>query len=240
MKGAHLFVGHRAQRRFGSHRQVRVRMVAEEQPAERAVRQRRRHVAQLHQPVDAKFAQAPELVRIERGPRQDVGQQPQPSAGEACEHRERDHRRVGSDLGVDRRADAAQFLLQLDGCPPARPFVQHVRGERREAGTIRRIDRGAGRHQRDDGNERQTAVLHGPHVEAVRERVLDDLRKAEQRVGPGHRQARAVDRHDGTTGVDPDTARSVRPRGTTLAMIRSAGFKYFAAAARRPAVVALL
>ena len=60
---------------LAAERRVAVRMRAVQQPDERAIGDRARHVAQLRQPVQPQLAHALEVGLGERRPRDDVGEQ---------------------------------------------------------------------------------------------------------------------------------------------------------------------
>ena len=62
---------------LGAERRVAVGMRAVEQPDERAIGDRARHVAQLRQPVQPQLAHALEVLVAQRRSRGDVGEQRQ-------------------------------------------------------------------------------------------------------------------------------------------------------------------
>ena len=80
---AHLVHGNLLERRLAADRQMTVRVIAVEQRCERAIGQRRGHVAKLPQAVGAELAHALELAGVELRTDDDVGEQPEPARREA-------------------------------------------------------------------------------------------------------------------------------------------------------------
>ncbi len=115
----------------------------------------------------------------------------------------------------------------------AGPFVEHVRGHRREPRRIPRVAGAAGGQQQREADHRQARTFHGGEREPVRQAVPAGHRKRERRVRPGERQPGAVDRaHAITTGSESGAARPDWPTGTTLSVTQAAASRQAAAAAR--------
>ncbi len=64
-------------------------------------------------------------------------------------------------------ADSPETLVQLDGVEVARPFVEHVARDCREARPVVRVARSADGQQRQETDERHRVVLDGHHPQAV-------------------------------------------------------------------------
>ena len=120
--------------------------------------------------------------------------------------------------------DPSERLVELDRVQVAAAFVEHVAGQRCEAGTIARIGGRANRQQDQQADERDGVLLDRPHAQPVSERAPADLWKPEVWFGAERRQSRAVDRHQATvTGSELLSARAARPLGTTLSTTRPSG-----------------
>ena len=239
VEGTHVLDRAGAQAGRGADRQVPVRVAVVEQRGERAVGDRGRQVAQLQEAVEAQLADAGEIVLRHAGPADDVGEQVEDGVAAAGEREHREQRGVGADLGVELRAEPREGRLELEGRERAAPLVQHVGGERREAGPVVGVLGGAVRQQQQGGQHRHLAVLDGPDAEAVGELPPLDGGKAERPLGFRRRQARPIHpAHEHTTLVEPGSARSRRPRGTTLSATRGAFTSTRSAASRTPSAVA--
>ena len=184
----------------------------------------------LDQPVQPQLAHPHEVGFGERRTHDDVGQQRQSAFGETVERRHPDERRVRADVDVELRADSRQLLVHLDGGQRPHAFVEHVGGQRGEAFLALRIVGGAATNDQQEPDQRNRLVANGPHAQPVGERRLDDGGKGEagNRLEAG--QPRAIDAgrgarhvHETSTGVESGIARSIRPRGTMLIVIRRPG-----------------
>ena len=89
-------------------------MIAVEQLRERAVGQRRRHVLQLQQPVQAKIADAIELALLEPRPDQHVADQIEPAIEMALQRGQPEHGRVVPDVEIELRANPPQCFLTVE------------------------------------------------------------------------------------------------------------------------------
>ena len=206
-------------------------MLAVEETDERAVRHCRGHIAQLNEAVQPQLTDPREVVLGERGMHGHVRQNRKSSIQEPVEDGHRDRRGVRSQISVELRADAGKRLVHLDRRAPAAPFVEHIDRERRQTILAGRIARRTALDQENAGDERHRRVPDGPHAEPVRQHRFFDRRELKQRRAGRRRQPRAIhfdagDVHDTSARIDPDTASSVRPRGTTLSVTRGAPVRY--------------
>ena len=111
---AHLREGHAAERVLRPDRLVPVRMAAVQQPGEGAIRDRRRHVAQLDEPVQAQLADAIEIALL------------QSSGGRSCRRAARRPRRRPRERRQRQRASRPTRFR----CPGARPCARALRARR--------------------------------------------------------------------------------------------------------------
>ena len=102
------------QRALRADRQVPVGMIAIEQLREGAIRERRRHVLQLQQPVQPQVADAIELALLEPRPDQHVAHQLEAGAEIPLERRQADDGGVVADVDVQLRADAPERLVHVE------------------------------------------------------------------------------------------------------------------------------
>ena len=151
---------------------------------------RRRHVPHLHEAVEPLIAHAFELPGLEPRTRHDVREELERRVGEAPERRQPEHRRVGANLGLEVRTDAAQRFVQLERAAGAAPFVQHVARDRRDTGTAYGVVAGADRQDDERIHDRDVAVLDCPHAQPVRQRSASDVGEGEGRFGTEGGQAR--------------------------------------------------
>ena len=200
-----------------------VRMRAVERGGKRAIRDRRRHVAQLTQTVCAQLPHALELVFRKLRPRDDVGHQLEGATPEPRQRRERQERRVGTDLGVELRPEPRQRLVQLECAVIAGALVEHVARERGQARPIVRVLRRSHAHQQHHRLHRDVAVLDGPDREAVRQRRFANRGKRERRVLGQRREPGSVGHVSGRRPAPNRPAPGgPGPRGTTLTATRGA------------------
>ena len=111
-------------------------MVPIEELRVRAIGERRRQVAHLHQPVEPQLADPLEVGALQARPAQHVGQKDDRAIGEARQARERQDRRVRPDLGVEVSADAAERVVQLERRRDRRSPRRACRRHGGKAGTI--------------------------------------------------------------------------------------------------------
>ena len=246
VKRAHVVDRHRRERRFAPDRRMAVRMRAVEQPEKRAIGERAGHVAQLRQAVQPQLPHAREVVLAQRRAHDDVGEQAERALREAAENGDARHRRVGSDVGVELRAEARERFVDLDRGSLAAPFVEHVRRDRGEAVLAGGIGRRAAAYEQRERDERHLRVAHRPDAQAVLERRLLDRRKRERGRGAWRREPRAIglrraDRaraaHETTATAESAAASAARPSGTMLSVTRRRGSRYRSTAARSDALV---
>ena len=112
-----------------------------EQPHEGAVGDGAGHVAKLGQAMEPKLTNAREIRFGQRRTSDDVGEQPEAAVGALRKRRDRDERRIRSDVGIELRADARERLVHADRRAVAAAFVQHVGGDGREPFLAVRIAR---------------------------------------------------------------------------------------------------
>ncbi len=213
----------RSQRLLGADRQVAIRMVAVEQPQERPLGHRRRHLAQLQQPVDAQVAHALEIRVVEARPGR-----PSPPGAPAPSSAKR-----SSEVSPSSVASAP---TSVSSCAPSRPSLScSASASRSPQPSSSRSPVSAASPWRSGGSNAapariSTSVLTSgtSRCSAVQtstplaRRLPADLGKDERRLGAGSRKKRPVDRHQETAaGSDPGSARPARPRGTTLSTTRS-------------------
>ena len=177
-----------AQRFLGADRQVPVGVLGIEQLGEDAVGDGRRQIAELDEPAEPELAHSIEVAWIQaRGPHH-RGEQLQCPRGVLFERRQLEQRRVGADLGIEMRADAAERLVHRERVEIAAAFVQQIAGDGGEARLMPGILRRADRHQHETGDERHFVVLDGADAQAVVQRAPPHFRKVEAERRPGLRQ----------------------------------------------------
>ena len=115
--------------------------------------------------------------------------------GELFERRQLEERRVGADLGIEVRADAAEGLVHRERVEIAAAFIEQIAGDGGEARLMPGILRRADRHQHETGDERYLVVLDGADAQAVGQRAPPDFGKVETERRTGLRQPCAIDRH---------------------------------------------
>ena len=157
-------------------------MLAVNQLGERAVGERRRHVAictsRLSRRSRTRSKSARRAADVASSPRA----APAPRSANRDEHGQAEERRVGSDFGVELRADARERFVELERAEIAAALVQHVAGHRRQA-----LAAGGSATTRDESAtstliERHRAVLDRPHPETVVERSAPDLGNGERQL----------------------------------------------------------
>ena len=184
VKAADLVQGHRPQRFLGANREMAIGVARIQQPREGPVGQRRRHVAQLHEPVEAQLTYALEIPGFETRPDHHVGQQYRCPIGKPRERGNRENRGVRSHLGIQMRTDATERVVEFERVQVAAALVQHVARHRGQAGPLRRIGGGSDRQQGEKADERYAVVLDGPHPQPVGEPPALDLWELERPIGP--------------------------------------------------------
>ena len=204
-----------------------VRRIAVQQPGERAVGDHAGHVAQLDEPVQPQLTHPHEIGFAECGPHDDLGQQLEAALGETTESGHAEERRVRADVDVELRADSRELLVHLDGRPRPRPFVEHVGRQCGETFLPLRIVGGAATDDQQEPDQRHRFVANAPHPKPLASDDLSMAGKAKRGTGRRAGQSRAIDAdrgarcvHDTSTGVESGIARSMRPRGTMLIVMR--------------------
>ena len=213
------------ERPLAAERRVAVRMVAVEQPDERAIGDRARHVAQLRQPMQPQLAHPLEVglgAATAAPPCRRAATAPAPA------------KRLSA---VTRRAAAASEPMSESSCAPiARQRLVHLdrrarrrcprRACRRVIAASPSLPGGSSAAPRRTSSVSVTTgiagVTHGPDAQAVRQRRLLDRRKDERGAsGPGSGRRDAVDRSRNLRRTSsPASPATVRPRGTMLSVTR--------------------
>ena len=134
-----------------------------------------------------------ELGVLEARARDDVGEQREGLRAESRERRDGEKRGVGSDFGLELRADPRERFVQCERAEIARALVQHVARQRRQPGAIGRIGRRSHAHEQHHRLQGDVAVLHGPQREAVGQPRLVNRRERERRVGTERGLMGAID-----------------------------------------------
>ncbi len=165
---------------------------------EHALGDGRRHVAHLQEPIETQIAHTLEVTRVQPRPDEHVGDERQRRGRGPLERRQADERRVGTDLGIDLRAEPAERFVQRERIEVAAPFVEEVAGNRREPGTVGGVERGPRAHEHQHRQERHFPMNGGPGVQAVGQTAAANLRKRKRGLGTRQGQARSVDRHQDT------------------------------------------
>ncbi len=197
-------------------------MVAVEEAQERTLRHGGRYVAQLPQPIEPELPHAREVLLPHRRPHQDVRQDRCAAIGESGERGQRERGSVGRHVDVELCPDRRERLRDIDGRHRAGALVQHVGCDRRESLLALRIGARTIRDLENERHDGHRAMLDGPHLEAVRERVPDDRWESKWRVETQVGQAAAIDRHQDTaTPLEPESAIAASPFGTTLSVTRA-------------------
>ena len=114
------------QRLLGAERHVRVRMRAVDDLHERAIGNRRWHVANLDEPRETELADAVEIRDVEPRANHAVGKERQGLPRVLRQRRYREYRRVGGHVGLEMRAEAGKGRIHVDGRQVAGAFVHHV------------------------------------------------------------------------------------------------------------------
>ena len=162
-----------------------------------------------------------DLLRVEARLGGQLDQQRQGVPGVPRERGDGQHRGVARDVGSQAPADPAELVVQLDSRAPPRAVVQQVRGEGGESLAALRIRRRAGRHEQHETDQVRLVVIDAPQPDAVRQGFALDGGKPQRRRRADGRQCASVDRHYRvSTGVEPGSAASARPAGTTLRATR--------------------
>ena len=203
--------GDRRKRRFAADRRMPVRVVAVQELDERPVGDRTRQVAELHEPMKPKLPDACEIGIGQARARGHVGHQRERAADKAAQHHDAQRRGVGSDVGVELRADLCQCLVHLDGRPAAASLVEHVHGDRRQAvlaGTI--VCRSAANEQ-DARYGRHGRMPRRPDAKPAWQNRFFDRRKNERAAGPRRGKTRTVgleraSHHETTVGIESAAA----------------------------------
>ena len=192
-------------------------MPAIQETDKRALRQRRRKIAKLHEAIEAQVTHAIELVGLEPRTTDALSKDRERPRREPLQHRQAKHRGIGADFRVEVRANPPERVVQGERIEIAAALIQQIAGHRGEARSILGIGCGAERHEREHADDRHLPVLDRQHTHAVAERAPPDLRKLKTRLGAENRKAGAVCRHHDTdTGCESASAISARPRGTRL------------------------
>ena len=210
MEAARFSDAHRPQRGLAPDRQVAVGVGAVQALGEDALGDGGRHLPHLEEPVEAEIAHAVEVGGVQPRPDDHLGQQRQRRRRGPLERGEADEGRVRTDLGVELRAEPAERLVQRERIEVAAPFVEEVAGDRREPGRPAGSNEAPARTStRTDmsGTSPCTAVHASRPFESRRRRISGN---ANDRLGPGGRQARSIHGHQDTeTGFEPSRASDV-------------------------------
>ena len=116
-------------------------MAAIEKLREGTIGERRRHVPNLHQPVEPEVSNAFEVRGFEPRPLNHVREQCKAARGEPFQHAQSEHACVRPDLGVDLAADAAERFVQTERIEIAATLIEQVSRDRRKTGPVRGIGR---------------------------------------------------------------------------------------------------
>jgi len=118
----------------------------------------------LREAIEAQLAYAIELARLHSRPDRQIGQQRQPTIGEALQHRQAEQRRVGPDLGVEAGAHPAKRLVEIERTQIAAALIQEITGDRGEPGPVRRVISRARGEQQQRADHRDIAMFGSPHA----------------------------------------------------------------------------
>ncbi len=210
---------------------VRVRAV--QSLREHALGNSRRHVAQLQQTIQPQVADTFEVGGLEARARQHLGEQRHRRRLRAFERRQANERRVGSNLGVQLSPKPAKSLVQRQRIELAATFVEQITGDGGQTRPVGGIVRGTGTNDNEHGKERNLAMYGRPCVDTIRQAPPSNLRERPGGFRARTWQTRTIGWHqDTSTGREPSSASSLRPRGTTLNATR-AGPSQVLAARRR-------
>ena len=214
-------------------------MVAVNQLGEGAVGERRRHVANLHETIEPQIADAFEVTDVEPRTSRHLREERRAAVGEPRQHGQAEKRRVGSDFGVELCADASERFVERQRVEIAAAFVEQVANHRSQAFAAGRIRGGTATNQDEHADQRHCPVLDRPDPETRVERSATDLGKLVRRQLAERRQRRTIGvLHETDTGVEPASASSGRPAGTTLRMTRVSRVSHRLAARVRPSASA--
>ena len=209
-----------------------VGMLAIDQTEEGTVRDGRRHISKLRQPVQTQLPHAHHVAIFHRWSCDNVSEQRERAVGKARQDREAGDDAVRSDIGLDLGAKARDRLMYLDRRSVAASLVEHIGRHRGQPVFSNRVAGGAAPNQQGKGDDRHLRMANGPHRQTVGQRGLLDRGKSDGDRRRRFRQPRPIDLdemigvHETTAGTDSGAASSVRPRGTTLSVTRRAGSKY--------------
>ena len=103
-----------------------LRMRAVEQLHERAIGDSAGHVAQLHQAVQPQLANAREIFLTQRRTHDHRREHRHGWTQEAAQHRQRQQRRVGTNVGIELCADTGERLVHVNGRQRARALVESM------------------------------------------------------------------------------------------------------------------
>ena len=216
------------QRLLGAERHVRVRMRAVHDLHERAIGDRRRHVANLHEPRQPKLPDA-----IEIGRRRAAGRTTQSASSDSAWRANfasavTVNTVASADTSVSRwapiRANAA--LTSIAERLPV-PSSIMSRGHRREPFVALEIGGRSDRQHEHERHDRQAPVLGRPERQTIRRRSLWMCGKRNGSGGPtAGRRVRSARAHDTTAGVESGSASDSLPFGTTLSATRLSVRRY--------------
>ena len=170
-----------SQRFLGAKRHVRVRMRAVDHLHERAVGNRRRHVANLHEPRQPELSNAIEVSRLEPWPNHTVGKQRQRWPRELRERGHAEHRCVRGHVGIEVRAKPGKGSIHVDGRQISGPFVHQVGRYRGEPLEPFKIGGRSGRQCKYECHDGKGAVVGRPERQPIRKFAFVDTRKSKWR-----------------------------------------------------------
>ena len=234
MKANDVLAREHTQRLHTADRQVPVGVRGVQQPKECAFRDGRREIRELTESIEPELANTLEVSAMHGRRHQHLGQQRCPTRRKPRQRRQREQRRIRTDLDVILGANPRQGVRHVDGGERTRAFVDHVGGQRSEPFASRRIGAKAAIDLHDEGDQRHPRMLHRPYLQAVGKRVVDYFRKAKLRIRTWCGKPRAIDaryRHETDTGSEPGSANAAWPRGTMLSRTRRSKARYLRAVA---------
>ena len=182
VEGHQLRPVHRVERRFGL-AGPRVGMLAEQRGAERPVRQELRRRLLLRHRLQMLLLEDRHLVLGNRRVHRDVGNQVDEARRELRQAADRHRREVLRRGRRQRPAHAEDVAPDLAAVLGLRPFLDQVRGQRREAGEIRRIARVAGQHRQRDRDLRNRRLPRDDDPQPVGQCLLDPRRELKRPLG---------------------------------------------------------